>query len=227
MQNLDLDTLSSWSQDDILKNLKLLIDQTYILERDFNELAYLFKGVTETLPMALWVLDPNGSVLLANEKARATGIDPATIQPDQNDTEIEIDDRYYILQVSKQNEKTIIVATDNTKSRRNERLIAMGQMAAHLAHEIRNPVGSVAILASTLFNRVDLRSKPLVLEIKKSIWRVERIVKATLLFSKGFTLNPTRFQLSDLIEELETAVGNYSFAKPIRFEFDLDRKSVV
>ncbi|MGE4296335.1 MAG: PAS domain-containing sensor histidine kinase [Campylobacterales bacterium] len=221
MNKPDLSSLSDWSQNDVLQNLEHLINQTYIAERNFNELTQLFKGVIDALPTALWVLNADGSILLNNEKARAARIDPASIRLEQNDTEIEVDNRFYILQVSKQNDKTIIVATDNTKSRRNERLIAMGQMAAHLAHEIRNPVGSVAILASTLFGRVDIRSKPLVLEIKKSIWRVERIVKATLLFSKGFTLNPRRFSLAELKEELETAVGNYSYSKPIRFEFDL------
>lgn len=206
------------TNEELLKNLELIINQTYKAEADFNELNQIFRGVINALPSALWVVS-NNQIYLFNEKAKEIPLKWQEITVDHNDTEIEIDDRFYILQVSKEGEKTIILATDNTKSRRNERLIAMGQMAAHLAHEIRNPVGAVSIMASTLFNRVDLGSKALVLEIKKSIWRVERIVKATLLFSKGFTINPSAVTLSDLATELESAVGNYSYSKEIAFNF--------
>jgi two-component system NtrC family sensor kinase/two-component system sensor histidine kinase AtoS len=210
----------------LLKQLPNLIEQIDKIEKDFLEQRALLKEVIEVQPTALWVLNDDGSIYVSNEKARATQIDPLTIRLEQNDTEIEINDKFYLLQVSKQNGKTIITATDNTKNKRNERLIAMGQMAAHLAHEIRNPIGAAAILTSTLFNKVDIRAKSIVLEIKKSIWRVERIVKATLLFSKGFTLNPRQFVLSDLIAELNGGAANYSYSKPIDFSFNLPAAKV-
>ncbi|GHV05347.1 two-component sensor histidine kinase [Campylobacterota bacterium] len=211
---------------DLLQNLESLIKQVDEGVELFEEQRSLFQGVIEVQPAALWVLNSDATIYINNEKARQTAIDPFTIKPEQNDTEIEIGDRYYLLQVSKQQNRTIIVAIDNTKNRRNERLIAMGQMAAHLAHEIRNPVGSVAILSSMLYDRVKIGDKPLVLEIKKSIWRVERIVKATLLFSKGFTLNTREFLLSELIDELNASTENYSYSKSISFEFNLPSVSV-
>jgi signal transduction histidine kinase len=55
---------------------------------------------------------------------------------------------------------------------------------------------------------------------------VERIVKATLLFSKGFTLNPSRFSMRDLIAELNGAIANYSYSKPIDFRFNLPDKAI-
>lgn len=219
-------TDNSQTNEGILQTLTHLIEQTYKAEENFKDLNRVFHGVINALPSALWVVDDNG-IYLFNEKASTIPLRWQEIGTEHNDSEIEIDDRFYILQVSKEGEKTIILATDNTKSRRNERLIAMGQMAAHLAHEIRNPVGAVSIMASTLFNRVDLASKALVLEIKKSIWRVERIVKATLLFSKGFTISPAQIELSDLALELEKAVENYSYSKEIVFDFSLPKKTAV
>lgn len=224
MQNIS--SISSWTQEELLKNLKLLIEQTYKTEEQFDQLNLIFKTVINALPSAMWVL-MHKQLYFYNEKAANIELDYSNITTDQNDTEIELNDKFYILQVSKKDEITIIIATDNTKSRRNERLIAMGQMAAHLAHEIRNPIGAVSIMASTLFNRVDTVSKSLVLEIKKSIWRVERIVKATLLFSKGFTLNPTAFYLSDLTDELNSAITNYSFDKDIEFSFGFSSAKIV
>ncbi|MDR0664977.1 MAG: two-component sensor histidine kinase [Helicobacteraceae bacterium] len=211
---------------ELLEQLPDLIRKIDEFEKNIVEQRALLKEVVEVQPTALWVLNSDGSIYVNNEKARETSIDPKAIRADQNDTEIEIGDRFYLLQVSRQNGKTIITATDNTKNKRNERLIAMGQMAAHLAHEIRNPIGAAAILASTLFDKVDIRAKSIVFEIKKSIWRVERIVKATLLFSKGFTLSPKRFNLRELVAELEGGVANYSYSKSIGFDFNLPNEAI-
>lgn len=69
--------------------------------------------------------------------------------------------KVYLVQANQKLNKLIISATDITSEKRRERLASMGQISAHLAHEIRNPVGSVALLASTLANRVELKIKPL------------------------------------------------------------------
>ena len=102
----------------------------------------------------------------------------------------------------------------------------MGQISAHLAHEIRNPVGSVALLASTLANRVDIKNKTLVLEIKKSIWRVERIVKATLLFSKGVHCSKVQINPQNLEEELNESLNYYTYSKNIHFIFQFECDSL-
>jgi two-component system NtrC family sensor kinase/two-component system sensor histidine kinase AtoS len=93
----------------------------------------------------------------------------------------------------------------------------MGQMAAHLAHEIRNPVGSVAILASTLAPMVSDKIRPIVEEIRKSIWRVERIIKATLLFTRGVSIRKTPFKLETFEDELKYCISSYSYQKDIEF----------
>jgi two-component system NtrC family sensor kinase/two-component system sensor histidine kinase AtoS len=210
----------------LLEQLDHFISEASVLEKSVGEWRELLREVIEVQPTALWVLDSDGSIFLSNEKARSTPIDPLRIYPKQHDTELEVNGRFFILQVSKQGNKTIITATDNTNNRRNERLIAMGQVAAHIAHEIRNPIGAVSLLASTLYDRVGIGVKATVLEIKKSIWRVERIIKATLTFSSGFTLNPRMFHLNELVGELESAISNYSYTKPIEFSFDLPDKPI-
>jgi two-component system, NtrC family, sensor kinase len=95
----------------------------------------------------------------------------------------------------------------------------MGQMAAHLSHEIRNPVGSIALLASTLMKRVKEENKPIVTEIQKSLYRIERIIKATLMFSKGVSAQKNALRWFQIREALISAIGYYSYAKPIEFNF--------
>jgi two-component system, NtrC family, sensor kinase len=217
----NLSTVANIKQKDFLANLEHIIAAIDESQAEYTELKELFFGVIEFLPNALWVFNKDGSVFLQNSKANSFALSAQEIKTYTENCEIEVENRNYIIHFSKHQDKIIVSAADNTESKRHERLIAMGQMAAHLAHEIRNPIGSVSILTSTLFNRVETRTKPIVLEIKKSIWRVERIVKATLLFSKGFTLNPTTFTVEELEDEFALAVSNYTYTKDIDFTYEL------
>ena len=210
---------------EILSNLESLINQTYVLEKEYKELSDFFHELMKVIPVALWVFEHDGSTYFANDLAEAMELTRDELTAIGDNEEREIGEKYYLFRIYKR-QKILITATDNTEQRRHERLISMGQMAAHLAHEIRNPIGSVSLLISTLFNRVDIRTKPIVLEMKKAIWRVERIVKATLLFSRGFTLNPKRFVLEEFIDDLNLATANYSYSKPITFHYDLPALSV-
>ncbi|MDR2906031.1 MAG: two-component sensor histidine kinase [Helicobacteraceae bacterium] len=193
------------------------------VSKDIIEQRKLLSKVIEVAPTAFWVLERDKNIYLSNETARKSGIDLQSITIGQDGKEIEINSRFFVLQVTEHDDRLIITASDNTNFRRHERLIAMGQMAAHLAHEIRNPIGAISNYASALFNSVPLKERQIVLEIKKIIWRVERIVKATLLFSRGFTLNLKKFVLSDLIEELKNSISNYSYTKDIKFDFSLQK----
>jgi signal transduction histidine kinase len=200
------------SQKELLKNLETLIQKTYEVEEEFIELKNILNGVIEFLPQALWVIDENGEVIVRNSNTKNFDSIP-------NTGEIELDNKYYLVQRSTIKNKTIISATDITEQKRNERLIAMGQMAAHLAHEIRNPIGSISILISLL--KKQCGENELLNEMKSSIFRIERIIKSTLLYSKGLQPKIKPFLLSELKEELENSIKYYSYSKDINFLFFL------
>jgi signal transduction histidine kinase len=101
----------------------------------------------------------------------------------------------------------------------------MGQMAAHLAHEIRNPAASISILLSLLKKKCP--ENELIEEAKSAIFRIERIIKSTLLFSKGLKLNKKRFFLSELKKDLDEIIKYYSFSKEIEFIFFLPDIEIV
>lgn len=216
-----LESLSSSDKESFAKGLKELITRTYQVEKEFIELRALFAEVLDILPTAVWVLDEANEISYQN--SLASEIPELLGQINLNESirqEIELDSRVYLVQSTQKLNKLIISATDITNEKRQERLASMGQISAHLAHEIRNPIGSVALLASTLSNRVDLKNRALVLEMKKSIWRVERIIKATLLFSKGINIQKIYIDPDKIQDELHESLEYYTYTKEIDLKFD-------
>ena len=222
-----LNSLSNEEKEIFKKGLEDLINQTYVIEDEYKKLNESYSAlqdfiaqIIEVQPNALWVLDSDGEIFLQNSEAKKISDLLKYIDVKKKNHEIEFEGTYYLVKVALHVDKLVISATDITEEKRKERLASMGQVAAHLSHEIRNPIGSVALLASTLFKRVSIENKPLVLEIRKSIWRVERIIKATLLFTKGVQPNFQFFNLKELENESILATKQYTFSKDIEFDFN-------
>lgn len=206
--------------------LKALIDQTYKVEEEYvalrqsyDHLQSTIEQVIEFLPNAIWIVETDGTIFLQNSQAKALGKLFDTLHLDEEDYEMTFKERSYLIKSAQHNEKRLLSATDITEQKRKENLATMGQMAAHLSHEIRNPIGSIALLASTLMKRVKEENKPIVMEIQKSLYRIERIIKATLMFSKGSNAQKNALRWWQIREALTSAIGYYSYAKPIEFDF--------
>ena len=198
-----------------LDNLEELIATTYKVEENFNQMKETVDDVINFLPNALWVLDSNENFFLVNTEAKMLSTLYYEIDRSKNNYELEYLGKIYLIKITKTEQNTIISATDITEQKRDERLASMGRVSAHLAHEIRNPIGSISILASTLLSKVDVKNKLLVMEMQKSIYRVERIIKTTLLFTKGVNANKNNISLKDLEDEIEESFEFYSITKDI------------
>ena len=86
---------------------------------------------------------------------------------------------------------------------RSERLATLGQVAAGIAHEIRNPlvgIGSTASLLLEEFTEGDLRRNDLK-TILKETRRLDRIVNQIVDYGRPRDLLPVRFLLEELLEE--------------------------
>lgn len=208
------------------EELKALIEQTYKVEEEYvalrhsyNHLQSTIEQVIEFLPNAIWIVEADGSIFLQNSQAKKLESLFETLRLDEQDYEMTFEERSYLIKSALHNEKHLLSATDITDQKRKENLATMGQMAAHLSHEIRNPIGSIALLASTLMKRVKEENKPIVTEIQKSLYRIERIIKATLMFSKGVSAQKSHLRWWQIREALESAIGYYSYAKKIEFRF--------
>lgn len=85
---------------------------------------------------------------------------------------------------------------------RNRRLVAMGEMAASIAHEIRNPLGSLELFASHLLD--ETRGTPpeeLAGHVLKGIQNVSRITGNLLLFARKIEPSRSRVRVSEVLSE--------------------------
>jgi PAS domain S-box-containing protein len=107
------------------------------------------------------------------------------------------------------------------KLNRSERLATLGQMAAGIAHEIRNPlvgIGSTTTLLMDDFPEGDSRHEDLV-TILKETRRLDRIVNQIVDFARPRDLLPVTFQLQDLIQESLQVLNEPIKQKAIQIDF--------
>lgn len=222
-----LNNFSSQDKDVFLSTLRELITQVDEAQKDFVEIKSLFEGVLGVLPQALWVLNEDYSFYYYNPEASKISSILEGILPLKDCIEVEFEGSFYLMQSSFVEDKQVITATNITHQKRQERLASMGQISAHLAHEIRNPVGSISLLSSALLKRVDVGSKSMVYEIKKAIYRVESIIKATLLFSKGVMPQKAFHSLESIQENTQEILNYTNCTKPYKIDFDFPKESQV
>jgi signal transduction histidine kinase len=95
--------------------------------------------------------------------------------------------------------------TKDEEIKRSERLAMLGETAAALAHEVRNPLGAISLFVSMLKN--DLQDRPQSLtfvdEIEKSISSLDQVVSNVLHFAKNNKLHLGPVNLHSLIQEVQ------------------------
>jgi signal transduction histidine kinase len=104
------------------------------------------------------------------------------------------------------------------QDRLRERLAALGQMAADLAHEIRNPLAGMEVVAGLLRRHLSDRPSELVLveEIIGELHAVARTVTASLEFVRPVALERRLLDVAALVEDaIATACSRVSFAGKI------------
>jgi len=139
----------------------------------------------------------------------------ANLETSYPETIIKIEDKvfelnnYPVLNADNQVISTLVLLKDITvvhklkqQSLRTARLAAMGEMAAEIAHEIRNPLGSMKLFASML--EEDLKGseqQKLVQNIISGINSVNSVVTNMLTFSREMELHVEPIDFKNLLTE--------------------------
>ncbi len=174
--------------------------------------------VVEAVPFAIWVLGEGGELRFTN---RPGGVEGAFLDgrppweagsPDglRHLRDEAGRDRYLEQETRPTDAGRIVTLRDVTEAHlraqqatREERLQAMGLMAAELAHEIRNPLGSLALFAGMLVE--DLAGAPAQLELaqrmQEGVQRLNTLVTNTLTFSRDLSPKPAPMELGAFWEE--------------------------
>lgn len=180
--------------------------------------------VLESVPLAIWVLGKEGSVRFTNQPDGLQGAfldGPAPWEPGghaglRHFRDAQGGERFFEQEERPTAEGRVVTLRDVTEARlraqqatREERLQAMGLMAAELAHEIRNPLGSLSLFAGMLAQ--DLAHAPDQLElthrIQEGVFRLNTLVTNTLTFSRDLHPKPHLVLLHSFWDESWRAAG--------------------
>lgn len=105
---------------------------------------------------------------------------------------------------------------------RRKRLAALGEMAAGMAHEIRNPLGAIQLYASMLAG--DVRAMPesarLVEKITGGVRRMEDIVTKVLQFSRDLRVTPSAGDVAGLAAECVEHASTRAASKGVRLRLE-------
>jgi len=94
------------------------------------------------------------------------------------------------------------------QAKRNMRLAAMGEMSANLAHEIRNPLGSIKLFASILERNLesDYKNRQLATHIMESVDSLDSSVTNMLIYARSPDADFAEVSVQELLKgAVETA----------------------
>jgi len=88
-------------------------------------------------------------------------------------------------------------------AKRTEKFAAMGEMAANIAHEVRNPLGSIELFASLLLkNLAEKKDRERVVQIISSVKNVDNKISNLLLFTRRQSPQMKVIHLHQILKEV-------------------------
>ncbi|MDR1648063.1 MAG: PAS domain-containing protein [Zoogloeaceae bacterium] len=109
-----------------------------------------------------------------------------------------------------------------TELERNQRLAAMGEMAASLAHQLRTPLSTALLYAGNLANpelSADARRR-FADKASTQLRRLERLIQDVLLFARGESIGRDVFPVADLLAETAQTVESLARERGTRVEIE-------
>ncbi len=198
-----------------------------------EQLAHRLQALLNALPAGVLLIDDKGVITTANPAAELfleqslTGKQWRRVYAHSVARHTEQDlylNSGRILSLKKQsldaladenNQEEIILLDDISEQRmlegladRKNRLAAMGQMAAGLAHQLRTPLASAVLYASQLnqFTSDNPQQNKAVEKVRTCMRYLEKLINDMLMYAKGGEFAEQKFQLNDLLVTFNTRI---------------------
>jgi len=221
-----------------------------LLKEQISRIKVDISDIVESIDYGIVAVDEKGSVLWSNSKAseflggsllNGKNILEVTKTPfkdsfsriligKEKQTEFENGKKIFMIRNSGLFEEkgTVLMINDITeekeiekKMQMRDKLVTLGNFAANLAHEVRNPVSSIRasaeLIGSSGKERADKNKKLRKVIIKESD-RLDYLVESFLDFTKSFDLTNKEIKIYELIEEVINELKeNKYFNSKIKF----------
>jgi two-component system sensor histidine kinase FlrB len=197
----------------------------------------------EALPAGVIVLDASGRAVEANAAAgRLLGRVPVGISWPELESQLSAtdtpgehgaEDRRLAVTVTPLDSAggRIVLLHDVTEphrlrvqAERHERLAAMGEMAAQLAHQLRTPLAAALLYAGNL-EIPEIAEASRISIAQKAVGRLkhlERLIQDTLLFARGEVLGRETFPVAELLSELGNTFEPLARSRHVEFRIETE-----
>ncbi len=113
-------------------------------------------------------------------------------------------------------------------AKRTEKFAAMGEMAANIAHEVRNPLGSIELFASLLLkNLSDPKDRERVVQIISSVKNVDNKISNLLLFTRRQTPQMKKVRLHAILSEVMAFSEQIIQQSGTQVVVDMDERDIL
>ncbi len=225
--------------EELNRSYTALKEEVKRLSEELSQQKNLLKAIIESINDGVIAINREETVIASNQKAKELfGIEDGkkihTFLPNL-EGELEfytIDGERKVVKVSnfplKQDGKEIgkvVVLRDITREReleeenkRKERLSAMGEMAVTIAHEIRNPLGSIELFAGLIRKEGDPEVKRWAESITKVVKSINNLISNMLIFTRPLHVEKELLELKEVVEECAEAATHALREKGIELE---------
>ncbi len=234
--------------DKISSSFDTLREEVEEKNRELASVHNLLETVIDNTTNAIYVIDSDGTELLSNSRSKMLIADLGKdafqnlIREARHDDINVVEDGFRYFKVSyhdldsSEYQGRVYVIDEITRlrnlekeSQRDQNLRMMGEMAANIAHDIRNPLGSIELFASLLGRDLSTNheSQKLVKKIGVAVRTVDSIISNMLIFTRDLNISPKEHNVRTLVDEVVMYLVHMIRDKGIDFENTIDEDTVI